>query len=309
MKNHKTQKLPSIQKVLGEMGENFVQKHLSTHSYSHVKADEINYLAQHLLREDLSEDFDYNIDAIRSLTDRCRNSSKCVRFAANKRPCLKDDFYEKNYNPSPYVDLHDTGNDKFRYYCANKLSKLEIMFYLENFSPRNRFILDYLMCSSFIDNYYQSESAARKNYLNMSELEKKEWHKYWSGHPGRLDFFAKKDDEYYCIDSKVNSSKLSLWQHIRMNWMMKCGYVSQIYNVKIKYPDKEKLIRIYLENGINSAIESVAPELHIIDYNYSMNEEAEQLVSNRESFLRTAQMIFPWDEWADNNYYNVLAQT
>lgn len=87
-----------------------------------------------------------------------------------------------------------------------------------------------------------------------------------------------------------------------MNWMMKCGYVSQIYNVKIKYPDKEKLIKTYSEEGVNSALELVKPELHIINYNYSMSEEAEKLVSNREKFLYTAQMTFPWDDAGDSFY-------
>jgi RecA-family ATPase len=87
-----------------------------------------------------------------------------------------------------------------------------------------------------------------------------------------------------------------------MNWMMKCGYISQIYNVKIKYPDKDKLIKIYAEEGVNSAMESVNPELVIIDYNYSMSEGAERLTSNRKNFLRTAQMTFPWDDLADSFY-------
>lgn len=293
----KIQKKPTIQKVLGDIGESFVQKHLSIYSDSYVRADKINYLAQYLLCKDLHEDFDYNINAIRSLTERCRNSLKCIRFDAAQRPCLKDDFYEKNYNPIPYLDLHNTGDDKFRYYCANKLSKLEIKSYLKNSPPRNQFILDYLICSSFIENYYQSEYMTSKNYSNMSELEKREWHKYWRGHPGRLDFFSKNDNKYYCIDSKVNSSKLNLWQHIRMNWMMKCGYISQIYNIKIKYLDKDKLIKIYLEDGVDSAIKLADPELNIIDYNYSMSEAAEKLVSDRENFLRIAQMEFSWDKY------------
>lgn len=308
MKNDKNQKLPSIQKVLGEMGEHFVQRHLSSHSDSYTRADGINFLAEHLLREDLKEDFDYSADAIRALTDRCRSSSKCVRFDANERPCLKDEFYEKNYNFDLGMDEHDTGDNKFRYYCADKLSKLEIMSYLEEFSPRNQFILDYLITSFFIDKYYQSDSLAReaagKDYSNMSELEKKEWSKYWNGIPGRLDFFAKKNGKYYCIDAKVNSSKLSLWQHVRMNWMMKCGHISQIYNVKIKYPDKEELIKTYAKYGVNSALELASPELQIIEYDYSMSDEAEKLVSDRESFLNIAQMTLPWDDWVDKNMYS-----
>lgn len=302
MKNSKTKKIPTIQKVLGDIGENIVQKHLSTHSDSYVRADSIDYLALHLLREDLNENFDYNIEAIRSLTERCRNSSKCVRFKPSKRPCLKDEFYKKNYDASSALDLHDTGDDKFRYYCATKLSKLEIMSYLEELSPRNQFILDYLVCSSFIKNYYYSESKAKINYSYMTALQQKERRKYWIGHPGRLDFFAKNEGKYYCIESKVNSSKLSLWQHIRMNWMMKCGYIAQIYNIKIKYPDKEKLIKTYSEEGVNSAIELVKPELHIINYSYSMSEEAEKLVSNREKFLCTAQVKFPSDDLVDSFY-------
>lgn len=307
MRNNNYQKLPSIQKILGDIGELFVQRHLSNHSDSYTKSDKIDFLAQHLLQEDLKENFDYSIDAIRALTQRCRNSTKCVRFDPSMRPCLNDEFYRRNKYPEQSIDIHETGNNKFRFYCANKLSKLEIMSYLEQFSPRNKFILDYLFCSSFIHNYYQSESIARdeagKDYLNMSELEKKEWSKYWKGHPGRLDFFAKKNDDFYCIDSKVNSSKLSLWQHVRMNWMMKNGHISQIYNVKIKYPDKEKLIKTYVKYSANAALELVSPELHIIDYEYSMSDEAERLVSDQENFIKIAQMTFPWDDWIDNHYH------
>ena len=114
MKNDKNQKLPSIQKVLGEMGEHFVQRHLSSHSDSYTRADGINFLAEHLLREGLKEDFDYSVDAIRGLTDRCRSSSKCVRFDASERPCLKDEFYEKNHDFDLGMDEHDTGGNKFR---------------------------------------------------------------------------------------------------------------------------------------------------------------------------------------------------
>lgn len=76
----------------------------------------------------------------------------------------------------------------------------------------------------------------------------------------------------------------------------------KIYNVKIKYPDKDTLIKVYAEEGVNSAMESVNPELHIIDYNYSMSEDGERLTSNRKDFLSTAQMTFPWDDSADSFY-------
>lgn len=299
MKKSKTKKLPTIQKVLGDIGESFVQKHLSINSDSSVRADAFEYLGLHLLRERIDEDFDYSSEAIRALTERCRNSSKCVRFDPRKRPCLKDDFYKKNYNAILSLDWHNTGDDKFRFYCANKLSKLEVRSYLEDVSPRNQFILDHLLCSSFIGNHYQLEAKAGKDYLSMSEVEKKEWNKYWNGHPGRLDFFAKKDGDYYCIDAKVNSSRLSLWQHVRMNWMMKCGYISQIYNVKVKYPDKEKLITTYSEEGVESAIDLVEAELNIINYNYSMSEHAEKIVSDRKNFLSIAQIILPSEEAAE----------
>ena len=78
------------------------------------------------------------------------------------------------------------------------------MSYLEDFFPRNQFILDYLMCSSFIQNYYY-KSNSEENESYMTALQQKERLKYWIGHPGRVDFFAKNEGEYYCIDSKVDS--------------------------------------------------------------------------------------------------------
>ena len=65
MRNNRFLQSPSFQKVLGDIGELFVQEYLSNHSDSYTKADKVDFLAQHLLQEALKEDFDYNIAPIR----------------------------------------------------------------------------------------------------------------------------------------------------------------------------------------------------------------------------------------------------
>lgn len=281
----------SIQKIYGNIGEEVCQRHLAAHMDSHVRADEFNFIGSSLLKPEIKPSFD--ISDIREVSEKCRNSGYC-EFVGNERPCLKDDFFTPNFEAVSLLNFKDTGDEKYRWYCAIRNTKLEIDSYKEGkFSGKDQFIRDYLICHFFIQNYYYRE-AERRDYNGLNETEKKEFHKYWNGHPGRLDFFAHSGERFYCIDSKVNSSRLSLWQQVRLSWMQSCGHICQIYSVKFKCADKDKLTAIYCSEGVEAAIDHLNPQVHIIEYESSKYPEAERLVADREKLLKISREKYVW---------------
>jgi len=278
----------SISEIFGVIGERFTANYLSENMDFYVKADSVDYMGVHLLQSEFSQEFDFT--NLYAATEKCRKSKYCM-ICNDQRPCLKDVFYQKNIGAITYADYPDTGDDKFRRYCSIRLTKSILMEYgIAEYFGSDKFINDYLICHNFIRNYYY-KAVREKPFNPLSDSDMREFHKLWKGHPGRLDYFAKADDIYYCIDSKVNSSRLSLWQQVRMSWMNQCGHNSRIYNIKFNAHNKEDIKNIFLEEGIDSAIDFLKPTLNIINYDPSKYPKAEELISNKQQVINIAKEL------------------
>ncbi len=281
----------SIQQIFGHIGEEVCESYFAENMDYYTRADEYNFLGSSFLKEQVNPKFD--ISNLEDIAARCRDSGYCG-FSPSEMPCKKSCFFEKNYNATSLLNFRDTGDDKYRWYCAIRNTKVELDKYDgSNFSGVDKFVRDYMVCHFFIQNYYYRE-AENNPYNSMSEAKRKEFHKYWRGYPGRLDYFACSGTNLYCIDSKVNRSRLSLWQQIRMAWMHGQGYRSQIYNVKFKRSDKDELKEVYMNEGVGSAIDMLNPLIQIVDYDPSKYPEAEKMISDRENIFSTARERFVW---------------
>lgn len=281
----------SKQKLLGILGEFYCETILSKTMDSYTRADKLNFIGTSYLHESCHNDFDYT--NMPSVITRCQDSGYC-EIEDDIKPCLTKDFLKPNYDATDYIDYPDTGDNKFRPYCSVRHTKVEVDHYKFNtLSGSDKFVRDHLLCNTFIENLYSIDSKAN-DYNTMEPEERKVHHKYWNGHPGRLDFFAKKDSRFFAIDSKVNTSKLNLWQQVRLSWLQKCGYSAQIYNVIIDTKNIEKLIQTYLKEGIKTTLEEANPSLKILDHEPKKNPHAESLISDMEKVINIAKSSFIW---------------
>lgn len=87
----------------------------------------------------------------------------------------------------------------------------------------------------------------------------KEYLKSLKGHPGRIDLFGYKNKKHYCLEVKTNSSRLSKWQIIRLNWMKEQGFSSVIVRTKLRYGNKEELRAMHNSLKVNEIIEKLRP--------------------------------------------------
>jgi hypothetical protein len=120
---------------------------------------------------------------------------------------------------------------------------------------------DYVLNPFDTNKYDLNDSAQLKEYLKSSSRQGRQ------GHPGRIDLFGYKDTQYYCLEVKTNSSKLSLWQVIRLNWMKEHGFAAAIVRVSLKYQDKNHLLEMY-----NSSASKMEELLEILNPTISIEE-------------------------------------
>jgi len=281
----------SIQKIYGNIGEEVCRNYLSENMEEYTRSDSINFIGSSLLSSDFNSKFD--VSDIKNITKFCQKSGYCD-FSKNEMPCQNKTFFNENYSAINLLNHKDTGDKKYRWYCSIRNTKIELQNYNQKkHTGADKFIRDYMLCHYFIQNNYY-EKLISKPYGKLTDQERKVHKKYWNGHPGRLDFFSYLNNKFYCIDAKVNTSRLSLWQQVRMAWMQKQGHISQIFNVKFNCKNKESLISIYINEGISSAISSLEIEKTIIDYDPSRYPEAEEIISDQEKVVETAQSKFVW---------------
>lgn len=281
----------TIQKVIGEIGELYCEQYLSENMDSFCRGDRFVFVGTSLIKRDFSSDFD--ISDFREIATLCAKSGYC-EFSDKKKPCKHNEFYEINENASRLLDFKDTGDNKYRWYCALRNTKV----ILDNYEGRgfvgaDKFVRDYLVCHYFVENLYSTDSRVR-TFSFLDEKSQKEHRRYWSGHPGRIDFFGKRNSNFYCIEVKTNGSRLTLWQQIRLAWMYHNGHTSQIYNVIFELPQKDRLLSVYTNDGLVAALELVKPELRIIDYQPLKYPEAEMMIEDRESVFEMANIKFKW---------------
>jgi len=277
----------SISELFGLIGEHCTEKYLTANMDCFIRADRSNFLASSFLSPHHRREFD--ISDLHDLTQKCQKHGKLCEFDKRIRPCLKPDFFEPNYDPLPYMNLHETGDDKIRWYCALRFSHLAIQHYdgLLTDAP-GKFLTDHLVVHFYLDNLGWGRQIIKEKY----PFDGAESNRFQKGYPGRLDYFAKGSGSFFCIDSKVNTARLNLSQQIRMAWMQRCGHKSQISHVSFVAPDKERVREVYLHDGIEAAVDLVKPTLEIIDYDQYKFPIAERIVNDRDAFLVIAKHRF-----------------
>lgn len=282
----------SIQEIYGQIGEEVCKRYLKLYMDSFVRADTIDFIGTSLLSKEGNSHFD--VSNLREVAVKCGESRYC-EFLPDRRPCLNSTFYEKNFKANRFAAFFKNARSKkYNNYCAVRNTKVILDTYLDDLWVGNdKFIRDYLICHYFIQNHYYIESRKRR-YDSLNEAEVKSFHKYWSGHPGRLDFFGKRGEVFYCIDSKVNSSRLSLWQQVRMAWMQRCGYTSQVYNVHFNCPDNNELRSIYSQRGISMAIRYLEPQLNVIEFEIAKYPGAASIINDEANIINVAKNMFVW---------------
>ncbi|QTP59567.1 VRR-NUC domain-containing protein [Billgrantia antri] len=83
----------------------------------------------------------------------------------------------------------------------------------------------------------------RKEAERMKDANRKALKKTFpAGHPGRYDFIGLKNGQYEAIEIKVNTSRLSYWQKVRLGLLQKHGYPVKVVRVKISKEQQEKIL-------------------------------------------------------------------
>jgi hypothetical protein len=275
----------TIQKVLGELGEYCATTYLDELGIRTCRADKINWIGHSLLIPDSLKEFDCN--NLHRLAQLCEELLECN---VNDRPCKDPNsiFYSFNPNPITLLNFPNTGDDKFRYYCAINMTYLAILDQCKSVCKIDICpIKSYLKVDNYIHNFYNHYP---KKFNLDDPPQHKEWSKLWYGHPGRIDLFGFKDGNYYCFEVKVNTSILSRWQIIRLNWMKCQGYNSHILLVSLTNPYKKELVNLYHNMGIADLVQLLKPsceikEFHLADYKNS--EEFVPIHEDLEYYNRT----------------------
>jgi len=252
------------QRIFGEIGESFAYEYLEKHGYKVFFSDEINNIAHSLLTNSFYV-FDVTEDEIKSLCKRCRKKYQCI---SDRPPCKfypniffkPNIFYKDNLSTIP-------NSNKFSLHCAHKLTFTCINNDSLISSKQGNFLTRYMQIHHYIFNYYTKNSSKIPIEIESGGKVPKVWHKYWEGHPGRLDFFVEKNNDYSTWDVKVNNSKLSKWQLIRLAWMKQFGYKCGI--IRILFNDKEfyKIKKYWQKEDYQSIYNIITPEIRFEEVN------------------------------------------
>ncbi|MEI7752179.1 MAG: hypothetical protein WCJ71_08850 [Candidatus Omnitrophota bacterium] len=227
----------TIQKIYGDIGERFAADYLKAHGFESCRADKIECLG-HSFLSGKNRLFDCSVSDLIEISKACKQKFLC---RVKNLPCKNKakSFYK--FNPQAPDHFSPTHDGRFSPFCAFKLSYTSILDHCDNssFEGAALFLRRYLQIHKYILNYY--DSTCKMWPLPSEKKERKKWHDYWAGHPGRLDFFALKDGKFYCLDAKVNSSGLSKWQSIRLAWMQQFGYFCGVIRIRFEVEDKSWL--------------------------------------------------------------------
>lgn len=80
----------------------------------------------------------------------------------------------------------------------------------------------------------EAESMKNKNRKALKEFPK--------GHPGRYDFILEREGENTALEVKVNKSRLSYWQKMRLSLLRKFNQRTMVVNLKISKDDIDSLL-------------------------------------------------------------------
>ena len=259
----------TINQVLGKLGERFATTILAETGYKVCRADEIHEVGHSLLIRGSLNEFDCG--NLHTLAQLCAELLVCeVRNRSCKNP--RSVFY--SFNPKPdLIDYPNTGNRRFRHYCAYQMSYLVILDKCSAVcSHKVCPIKSYLMIDSYIRNLWNCWSPSR--FRNT-------WGQHTDGHPGRIDLFAFKNGKHYCLEVKVNTSRLSIWQILRLNWMKEQGFESCVFRVLLNVRDKEQLVDLYNQSKIVEAFEIVDAKYEIEEFSLSKHKSGRKLPKHK----------------------------
>lgn len=130
------------------------------------------------------------------------------------------------------------------------------------FSPE---IEEYVKIDKYIHDYYNAYHGYRRQRDNKEKsiLSAKEAkllnlykNKNWTGHPGRIDFFAyKENSQSLFFEVKTNGAVLNKWQKIRLLWLSSRNISAQVFRIRLEFSPlksgeafENKLVKVFMEN-------------------------------------------------------------
>ena len=279
----------SFQKMLGSIGEYYAVKTLTDKGYSVCRADNINFVGHSLLTDASLRELDCS--EIEKLSGLCRRLYRCE--VANY-PCENSvsEFFQPNRDPIPYLRFPNTGDNKFRFYCAINMTYIVVLEKCRLICERKTCpIRSYLKIDSYIHNLYNY--YPRKLKLD-DPVQYGEWSRFWGGHPGRIDLFGHRNGETFCIEVKVNKSRPSKWQVIRLEWMKREGFGSHIFRVRFDSREKEQIKQMFMEDKNDEILELLQPDYEIEEFDLSEFIKVKDSIPSREDVILYNKMGFHW---------------
>ncbi len=254
---------------------------------------------------------------IKSCAEICKKYSECsMRDNKPKHaPCFKTEhFLEKDWLSSIYPAFPPLLNDengnpipmkghRVVFECLKKILVISIGKHL--ICPdrsQNNFILDNMLVSKYIDNYYQiwamtqpplpysavqltkelekngAAGVAKLLDANRAALNQRKFIGQDS-YPGRYDFIGFKDNHHYAIEVKVNTSKVTYWQKVRLGCLQMFGYKIKIIQVTIN----------------KQTLEDISNGLETVNYCVSESDTIDTsnvLIPTKEELKQTADMHY-----------------
>lgn len=210
-----------------------------------------------------SEKFDLESASFVNLINKCLDSCTCPY--GEIKPCSDNVL---NHNLNAYLGV-------VRSHCANKLTKFVN---IEDFYKKKE---KFILINSKISLLFRDASNNSLKYFpELSEYCKK------NNSVGRIDFFCMDDNEEpYCIEVKVNSSKLSLAQEFRLGVLAYFGFKSKIFKVKIKEFEYDNFINYLDTEGVEKTFKYLEMNHELVDFIPSIRVK-NYIQQNIETILR-----------------------
>lgn len=250
----------SFPKIIGDIGEYFAIQQLQQDGYIVCRADQIDTIGHSLLEDQSYHIFD--CDNFFNLAKICRNNFVCdVR--SKKKPCEEKNSQFYCFNPNRDDDLAPKKDGLFSYYCSHMLTYAAVLDISSDlFNDNNQFLRHYLQMSCYLQNLYNYSET--HSYKNMQHSE--EFHSYWEGFPGRIDLFAYKNEQKFCLEVKTNTPQPSKWQVMRLQWMKDHGHNVGIVRVRFQIREMSKVVDLYKQNQFDTIIQELDPSYDIEDF-------------------------------------------
>lgn len=245
-----------------------------------------------------AKNFDYTIHDVKRLADICCSNTPCVLANSKKPPCVLNEyvFEPKSWSTRyPGIDeLYITNQlaKGFLLTCQQRLQEVAIRRIGDDIAIESVFIRDNQRVNRFI-------SAEWLNYNAKFKDSKVDINGFPPGHPGRYDFIALKNGIFRAVEVKVNSSKLSHWQKIRLGMLQKMGHLCIVAKVRIDKSEKNNLLSGNEPTNYEIEYEEFSESMELpgqIEFEKACNQYWEwnsQYFSKREAQVLSKQIQIP----------------